>query len=99
MAIVCVSTITPVDIPNNKVKVSAVITFDEEPPITVTMERVDTENVADKKIAELLWEQVAGTLWKKFVAKRNAYLEEQAFSQGVANTQDSLNTDIEGRMV
>ncbi len=90
MPITCVSTITPVDIATKRVKVHAVITNEAEPPITVTMEKVDISTAEKKQLA-------AGILWDKFLIKRNAYLAEQAIAQEIADLQTSLNTNIQGR--
>lgn len=90
MATVCVSTITPIDIPNKKVKVSADITVDLEPTITVVMEKADISTPQNKAL-------VAGTIWDKFIVKRNKYLAEQGITQEITDLQDALNVNIAAR--
>ena len=90
MAVTCVTTITPIDIPNKKVRVSAVITNGGEPPITVTMEKVDISTPANKL-------EAADVCWEKFLVKRSAYLAEQNIAQEIADLQTALDNNIQGR--
>lgn len=92
MAVVCVSAVKVIDIANKKVSVSAVITNDDEPPITVTMAKVDISTGPKKA-------EAANNLWSKFIVKRNAYLAAQAIAQEITDLQAALDTNIEGRTV
>ena len=92
MAITCVSTITPIDVANKIVSVSAAITNDAEPTQTVTIKNADI-STAPKKAA------VADSIWQKYLAKRSEQLLLDSLQDEITTLEGQLNSDIEGRSI
>jgi len=92
MAITCVSTISPIDIPNKIVRVDADITNDTEVTQHVVIQNADI-STAPKKVL------VADILWAKYLYQRNKQLQLEAIQDEIDALESQLNSNIEGRTI
>ena len=92
MAITCVSTITPIDIPHKIIRIEADITNDTEVTQHVIIQNADISTVPKKAL-------VADILWNKYLYQRTKQLELEAIQDEVDALETQLNSNIEGRTV
>ena len=92
MAITCVSSITPIDVANKIVSVSADITNDTEPTQTVTIQNADI-STSEKKLL------VADIIWQKYLVKRNKQLLLDSIQDEITTLEGQLESNIEGRTI